>query len=189
MCLHDDAETKATKTWLDVGIFPFDGRSATNGCSVYKTLCHILLSKAILNSRFYGEHPILHQCPKYPINTQPIQVANDQLKTVKQAIKYYISFGSHTCEIIAHLLPFSNSSTFELKSMTEIEEKSNYSKLVFKFKKRCIDIILTEDLHLLVGKSMAFDCEIVKKPPDTTGGPVIVENKITEKCLFTSNLY
>ena len=96
----------------------------------------------MLNKMFYGEHPILRQYPKYPINVHPIQVANDQLMTVKEAIKFLIPFGGHTFEIIAYLLPFSTSFDFifGLKTMTEIEGMGNYSKLEFKFKKRSIDI-------------------------------------------------
>ena len=91
----------------------------------------------MLNKKFYDEHPILHHYPKNPINLQPILVANDQLMTVKEAIKFLISFGGHTFEIIAHLLPFSTAFDFifGLKTITEIEGKSNYSKLEFKFKK------------------------------------------------------
>ena len=82
---------------------------------------------------FYDKHPILHQYPKYSINIQPIQVANDQIITAKEAIKI-ISFGDHTFEIIAYLLPFSASfsPTFGLKTLTEIEGKSNCSKLELK---------------------------------------------------------
>ena len=56
----------------------------------------------MLNKKFYAEHPIRHQYPKYPINVQSIQVANDQFMTVKEAIKFFISFGGHTFEIIAY---------------------------------------------------------------------------------------
>ena len=50
---------------------------------------------------------------------------------VEEAIKLHISFGGHAFEIIAYLLPFSNSFDliFGLKSMKEIEGKSNYAKL------------------------------------------------------------
>ena len=91
----------------------------------------------MLKKTFYDEHPILHQYPKYPINVQPIQVANDQPMRVKEAIKPLISFGGHTFEITAYLLSLSTSFDliFGLKTMTEIEGKSNYSKLEFKFKK------------------------------------------------------
>ena len=50
--------------------------------------------------------------------------------------------------------------------MTEMEGKSNYSKLEFKFKKRPIGITPSKDIHLLVGKTTAFDCEMVKTPSD-----------------------
>ena len=77
----------------------------------------------MLNRKFYDEHPMLHQYYKYPINVQPIQVANNQLMTVKEAIKVVFSFGGHTFQVIAYLLPFSTSSDFifGLKTMTEIE--------------------------------------------------------------------
>ena len=61
--------------------------------------------------------------------------------------------------------------------MTEIEGKSNYSKLEFKFKKRSIDVIPTKDIHLLVGKTTAIDCEIVRKPPHLSDGTVVVKMK------------
>ena len=75
----------------------------------------------MLNKKFYDGHPILHQYPKYPINVLPIQVANDQLMTGKEAVKFLISFGGHTFENIAYLLPFSTSFDFifGLKTMTE----------------------------------------------------------------------
>ena len=99
-----------------MGIFPVDGRASTYGYLVDKTPCYTLFdtgaSKAMLNKKFYDEHPILHQYPKYPINVQPIQVANDQLMTVKEAIKYLISFRGYTFEIIAYLLPFSTAFDF-----------------------------------------------------------------------------
>ena len=63
----------------------------------------------MLNKKFYDEHPILHHYSKYPLNVQPIQVTNDQLMTVKEAIQFLISFGGHTFEILAYLLPFSAS--------------------------------------------------------------------------------
>ena len=69
-------------------------------------------SKAMLNKKFYDEHPVLHHYPKYPINVQPIQVANDEPMTVKEAIKFLVSFGGHTSEIIAYLLPFSTAFDF-----------------------------------------------------------------------------
>ena len=88
-------------------------------------------SKAMLNRKFYDELPILYQYPEYPVYLQPIQVANDQLMTVKEALIYFISFGGHTFEIIAYVLPFSTSFDFifGMKTMTEIEGKSNYSTL------------------------------------------------------------
>ena len=141
---------QSTKTWFDMGLFPFDGRSTTYGYLVDKTPCYTFLE---LNKKFYDEHPILHHYPKYPINVQPIQVTNDQLMTVKEAIKFFISFGGCTFKIIAYGLPFSTSFDFifGMKTMTEIEGKSNYSKLEFKFKKRSIDITPTKDIHLPVG--------------------------------------
>ena len=46
--------------------------------------------------------------------------------------------------------------------MTEIEGKSNFSKLEFKFKKRSIGITPLKDIHLPVGQTTAIDCEMVK---------------------------
>ena len=79
----------------------------------------------MLNKKFCDEHPILHEYPKYSINTQPKQVANDQLMTAKESIKFFTSFTDHTFEVIAHLLPFLNyfDFIFGLKNMTEIEGK------------------------------------------------------------------
>ena len=186
---QDDAKSQATKTWFDMSIFPVDGRASTYGYLLDKTPCYTLFdkraSKAMLNKKFYDEHPILHHYPKYPINVQPIQVANDQLMSVKEAIKFLISFGGHTFEIIAYLLPFSTASDFifGLKTMTEIERKSNYSKLEFKFKKRSIGIIPTKDIHSPVGKTTAIDCEMVKNP-DLSDGTVVVKMKSQrEDCL------
>ena len=111
-----------------MGIFPFDSRATTYGYLVDKTPCYTLFdtgaSKAMLNKRFYDEHPILHQYPIYPINVQPIKVTNDRLMTVKEAMKFLISFDGHTFEIIAYLLPFSTPFNFNfgLKTMTEIEK-------------------------------------------------------------------
>ena len=108
--------------WL--GIFQFDGRATTYGYLVDKKPCYTLFdtgaSKAMLNKKFYDEHPILHHYPKHSINVQPIQVENDQVMTVKGAIKSFISFGGHTFEIIVYLLPFSTSFDyiFGLKNMT-----------------------------------------------------------------------
>ena len=140
----------------------------------------------MLNKKFYDEHSILHQYPKYPINVQPIQVANDQFMIVKEAIIFFISFGGHTFEIMAYLLPFSTAFDFifRLKTMTEIEGKSNYSKLEFKVKKRSIGITPSKDIHLPVGKTKATDCEMVKKPPDLSDGTVVVKMKSQrEDCL------
>ena len=113
---QDDAKTQATKTWFDMGIFPVDGRASTYGYLVentpYFTLFDTGASKAMLNMKFYDEHPILHHYPRYPINIQSIQVANDQSMPVKEAIKFLISFGGHTFEIIAYLLPFSTAFDF-----------------------------------------------------------------------------
>ena len=93
---RDDTKSQATKTWLVMGIFPVDSRASTYGYLVDKTPCYTLFdtgaSKAMLNKKSYDEHPILYQYPKYSINVQPIQVANDQLMTVKEAINFFISF-------------------------------------------------------------------------------------------------
>ena len=87
-----DAKEQATKTWFDMGIFPVDGRASTYGYLVDKTLCYALFdtgtSKAMLNKKFYDKHSILHHYSKHPINAQPLQVANDQLMSVKEAIKF-----------------------------------------------------------------------------------------------------
>ena len=92
---QNDAKSQATKTWFDMGIFPVDDRASTYEYLVGKTPCYTLFdtgaSKVMLNKKFYDEHPILHHYPKYPINVQPIQVENDQLMTVKEAIKFFIS--------------------------------------------------------------------------------------------------
>ena len=85
---------QATKAWLDMSIFHVDGRASTYGYVVDKTPCYTLFdtgaSKVMLNKKFYDEHPILYHYPKYPINVQPIQVANDELMTVKKAIIFYL---------------------------------------------------------------------------------------------------
>ena len=146
-----------------------------------KTPCCTLFdtgaSNAMLNKTFYDEHPMLHQYPQYPINVQPTQVANDQLKAVKEAIKFLISLGGHTFEIIQYLLPLLTSFDliFGLKTVTEIGGRSNYSKLVLKCKKRSIDITSTKDIHLPVGKTTAFDCEMISEPSDLAHGPVHVK--------------
>ena len=68
--------------------------------------------------------------------------------TVKESIKCFISFGGHTFEIIAYFFPFSTAFDFifGLKNMTDIEGKSNYSWLEFKFNKRSIDITPSKTL-------------------------------------------
>ena len=136
-------------------------------------------SKSMLNKKFYDEHPILHHYPKYPINVQPIQVASEQFMTIKEAIKFLISFGCHKFEIIAYLLPFSTSFDFIfwLEIMTDLEGKNNYSKLEFKFKKRSIGITPSKDINLPVGKTTAFDWEMVKKPSDLSHGFTVVKMK------------
>ena len=101
---QDDTKSQSTKTWFDMDAFPFDGRATTYGYLVDKTPCYTLFdtgaSKVILNKKLYDEHSILYHYPKYPINVQPIQVTNEQLMTVKEAIKFFISFGGHTFETI-----------------------------------------------------------------------------------------
>ena len=106
--------------------------------------------------------------------------------TVKVAIKFLISFRGHTFEIITYLLPFSTAFDFifGLKTMIEIEGKSNYSKLEFKFKKRSIGITPSKDIHLPLGKTTAIDSEIVRKPPDLSDSIVVVTMKSQrEDCL------
>ena len=61
--------------------------------------------------------------------------------------------------------------------MREIEGKSYYSKLEFKFKKRSIGITPFKDIHLPVSKSTAIDCEMVRKPPHLSDGTVVVKMK------------
>ena len=103
--------------------------------------------------------------------------------TVKEDIKFSISFGGHIFEIIAYLLPFSTSFDFifGLKTMEKIEGKC---RLEFKFKKRSIDITPTKDFHLPVGKTTASDCEMVNKPSDLSAGQVVVKMKSQrEDCL------
>ena len=52
-----------------------------------------------------------------------------------------------------------------------------YSKLEFKFKKRSIGITPSKDIHLPVGKTIAIDCEMVRKPSDLSVGSVVVKMK------------
>ena len=66
---------------------------------------------------------------------------------------------------------------FGLKSMTEIEGKSNYSKLEFKFKKRSIGITALNDIHLPGGQTTAVGCEMVNNPPDLLDDTVVVKMK------------
>ena len=143
----------------------------------------------MLNKKFYDEHPILHHYPKYPINVQPIKVTNDQLMSVKEAIKFLNSFGRCTFKIIAYLLPISTvfDIIFGLKTMTEIEGKSNYSKLEFKFKKRLICVIPIKDIHLPVGKTTAIYREMVRKLPGLSDGTVVVKIRSQRVGLSTSN--
>ena len=65
--------------------------------------------------------------------------------------------------------------------MTEIEGKSNFSKLEFKFKKRSIGITPFRDIHLPVGQTTAIDFEMVKKPPDLSVGMKMKSQR--EDCL------
>ena len=90
LCSQDDAKCQSTETWFDLGTFPFDGIAISNGYVVDKLPCYTLFntSKALLNRKFYNEHPILHQHPRYSINKQPIQVANDQIMTVKNIFDF-----------------------------------------------------------------------------------------------------
>ena len=102
------------------------------------TLLHFAQIRCIesyVYMKFYDKHPILDQYPKFPVKVQPIQVANYQVMTVKEAIKFLISFGSHTFEIIVYLFPFSDTFDliFGLKNMTEVERLSNCTKLKFNF--------------------------------------------------------
>ena len=90
----------------------------------------------MLNRTFYDEYPTICQYLRYQIIIQPIQLANGQCMTVKEALKVMmISFESNILKIIVYLLPFSNSFDFffGLKNMIEIGRKSSYSKLEFKF--------------------------------------------------------
>ena len=68
MWSQDNAKAQATRTWFDMDIFPVDGRASTYGYLVDKTPCYTLFdtgtSKAMLKKKFYGEHSILHHCPK-----------------------------------------------------------------------------------------------------------------------------
>ena len=97
-----------------------------------------------------------------------------------------ISFGEHTFEIIAYLLPFSTAFDFifGLETMTEIAGKNNYSELEFKFKNRSVGIRPLKDIHLPVGQTTAIHCEMVRKPPDLSDGTVVVKMKSQrEDCL------
>ena len=162
----------------------------TNGCLVDRNLCYTMFdtcaSKAMPNKKFCHKHPIPYQYPKYSINVQPIQVAKDQFITVKEAIKYLISFGDHAFKITAYQLPLSTSFDFifGLNIMTENEGKNNYSKLEVKFKTRSIYITPIKDIHLPVSKTTAFDCEMIKKPSNLADGQVVVKMKSQrEDCL------
>ena len=62
--LQEDAKSQSSKTWFDVGIFPFGCRATAYGYLVDKTPCNTLFdtgaSKAMLNKKFYDEYPTLH---------------------------------------------------------------------------------------------------------------------------------
>ena len=64
--------------------------------------------------------------------------------------------------------------------MTEIKGKSIYSKLEFTFKKRSIDMTPTKHIHLPVGKTTAFDCDMVKKPSELSYGAIVVKMKLPQ---------
>ena len=51
-------------------------------------------------------------------------------------------------------------------------------------RKKSVDITLTKDIYLPVGKTTTFDCELVKKPSDLLDCPVAVKKKSQrEGCL------
>ena len=67
--------------------------------------------------------------------------------------------------------------------MTDIEGRSNYSNLEFKFELRSIDITLIKYIHLPVGETTAFDCKMIKSS-DLAEGPVLLKIKSQrEDCL------
>ena len=106
--------------------------------------------------------------------------------TVKEAIKFLIHLEVIHLRLLAYVLPFSTAFDFIFgaKTMTDIEGKSNYSKLEFKFKKRSIGITPSKYIHLPVGKTTAIDCEMVIKPPDLSDGTAVVKMKSQrEDCL------
>ena len=67
--------------------------------------------------------------------------------------------------------------------MIEIEGKSNYSKLEFKFKKRSVGITPSKDIHLPVSTATAIDCKMVRKPSDLSDSPVVVKMTTQKDCL------
>ena len=112
------------KTWFDVGIFQFDGKAATYIYTLLYFVWHRCIQSHVKQEILWGN--IL-----YFISTK---VANDQLMTVKEAIKCLISFGNHTFEIITYLLSFSISlDHLRIETMPEIERNSKYSKLELRF--------------------------------------------------------
>ena len=62
---EDAAKSWSTKTWFDMGIFPYDGRVITYHCLVDKTPCYTSFdtdaSKAMLSKKFYNEHTLCIQ--------------------------------------------------------------------------------------------------------------------------------
>ena len=50
--------------------------------------------------------------------------------------------------------------------------------LEFKFKKKSIGITPSKNIHLPVGKTTVFDCDMVKEPSDLSDGPIVVKMKL-----------
>ena len=44
---QNNAKSWSTKTWFDVGVFPFDGRETTYGYLVDKTSCYTLFDTGV----------------------------------------------------------------------------------------------------------------------------------------------
>ena len=72
-----------------------------------------------------------------------------------------------------------------MKSSIEVEGKTNYAKMEFRFKKTSLDITSAKNIHVPIEKKLPFDFKMSMKPASCTDGSVMMKMKSTRNdCLL-----
>ena len=189
-------DREGRKMWFREGRFPMSVQGEAighllDGTAIrVNTLIDSGCSKPLLNKKFYGKHKFLHMYPKFSIKPRGIKLANDEVVTVDEAVKFVMQFHGHVFEFIAYLVEITQDFDFIIgqKSMYELEATANFRNLSFNFLMRSLNLYVTEEIDLQPGQSRTYCFRLKDIPPNLPVEKDGTEVAIKLKSLRTDKL-